>query len=62
MIPKHRKIWTEFREKKSQKITHKEFQMVCDLHSKYYNHRYYEPCTCNPKTIQRWIKDLNDVF
>lgn len=43
-------------------ITPQEFQLVCDLHAKYYEHNFYKPCTCNPKTINRWIKDLNIIY
>ena len=39
-----------------------EFTLVCKLHAKYYKHSYYKPCTCNPKTVNRWIKDLNLIW
>lgn len=57
-----KKLWTEFRNNKRSKITRAEFQLLCTLHSKYLNHKYYEPCTCNPKTINKWIKELNEVY
>ena len=47
-----------------QHITNKEFELVCKLHAEYHNggHNYYKPCTCNPKTIKQWIKDLNAIW
>jgi|TARA_R110000803_G_scaffold94285_1_gene161874 hypothetical protein len=56
------KTWEAFRISKSDTILRAEYQMVCLLHSQYYNHAYYEPCTCNPKIINKWIKDLNIVW
>ena len=45
-----------------QHITNKEFELVCQLHAEYHKHNYYKPCTCNPKTIKQWIKDLNVIW
>ena len=54
--------WEAFRQEKKNTITSEEYEMVSRLHSKYFNHRYYKPCTCNPKTIQEWIENLNDLY
>ena len=43
-------------------ITRSELEMVSFFHSKYYKHSYYIPCTCSPKTINRWIKDINILW
>tara|TARA_R100000908_G_scaffold65158_1_gene52337 strand:- start:201 stop:410 length:210 start_codon:yes stop_codon:yes gene_type:complete len=56
------KKWEEFRLSERSTITRAEFKLVCDLHAKYYSHKYYEPCTCSPKTINQWISDLNVVW
>jgi len=56
------KKWEEFRLSKKSTISREEFNMVCKLHATYYNHKYYEPCTCNPKLINKWIKELNIVW
>jgi len=56
------KQWDKFRRSKRDTLTGAEFKMVSDLHSKYYNHKFYLPCTCNPNTIKRWIKDINLLF
>ena len=56
------KDWEQFRLSKKSTISREEFEMVCQLHATYYNHKYYEPCTCNPKLINKWIKELNVVW
>lgn len=54
--------WEKFRAELSNKITQEQFELICELHAKYYHHRYYKPCTCNPKTIKIWISQLNDIY
>ena len=54
--------WTNFRSVKKGKITNTEFKLICELHSKYFNHKYYEPCTCRPKEGNGWIADLNKLY
>lgn len=54
--------WYNFTNSLSNKITQQQFELICKLHAKYYNHRYYKPCTCNPKTIKIWIAQLNDIY
>lgn len=54
--------WAKFRSSKKSTISHKEFTMVCELHSKYFKHKFYKPCTCNPKTIKQWIAQINDLY
>jgi len=56
------KDWEQFRLGSKQNISNKEFELVCQLHAKYHKHKYYKPCTCNPKTINKWIKDLNVIW
>tara|TARA_R110000868_G_scaffold303369_3_gene563865 strand:- start:1694 stop:1915 length:222 start_codon:yes stop_codon:yes gene_type:complete len=57
------KDWQQFRMgAKHDIITPTEFTLVCDLHSKYYKHRFYKPCTCDPRTVNKWIKDLNIIW
>lgn len=59
---KDKKDWELFRSQNRTKITRDEFAMICELHAKYYNHPYHQPCTCNPNTIKTWIRQLNDVY
>tara|TARA_R100001369_G_scaffold30560_2_gene54375 strand:+ start:2176 stop:2397 length:222 start_codon:yes stop_codon:yes gene_type:complete len=56
------KDWKAFRVSKKATISREEFTMVCELHSKYYNHKLHKPCTCSPTIIKRWIKELNLVW
>jgi hypothetical protein len=51
--------WTEVRARIIGKITHPDFQILCQLHSKYFNHRYKEPCKCNKQNIRNWISDVD---
>ena len=46
------KNWEHFRNVKK----------VCQLHAKYYNHKFHKPCTCNPRAIKSWIKELNIIW
>ena len=56
------KKWEIFRNSSKSTISGQEFDMVCQLHSRYKNHTLYKPCTCNPSEIKKWIKDLNVVW
>ena len=57
-----RKKWTEFRKNKSNTIQGSEVTLISELHAKYFNHKYYRLCTCNPKKAQLWISELNDLY
>ncbi len=54
--------WTKFRNSKRGTLSRKEYEMVCDLHARYKDHNYFEPCTCKPKEIKKWIEDLNTIY
>ena len=54
--------WSKFRENKKDTLEGNEFELICQLHAKYYNHKYHKPCTCNPKKIKLWIKQLNIIW
>lgn len=56
------KDWEKFRLSEKTTISREEFKMVCKFHATYYNHKYFEPCTCNPKLINKWIKELNIIW
>ena len=57
------KDWEQFRLGENKDvISPAEFELVCNLHAKHYGHTYYKPCTCSPKTINKWIQDLNLVW
>jgi len=56
--------WENFRMGTKSHLEPGEFELVCKLHAEYHNggHNYYKPCTCNPRTIKQWIKDLNVIW
>jgi hypothetical protein len=54
--------WKAFRMGTKSHLSRTEFEMVSKLHSKYYKHSFYLPCTCSPKTIKQWIIDLNKIW
>ena len=54
--------WENFRLGTKSYLDPAEFELVCKLHAEYYKHNYYKPCTCNPRTIKQWIKDLNVIW
>ena len=41
--------WSDFRSEPKSTLQPNEFELICKLHSIYYNHKYHKPCTCNPK-------------
>ena len=55
-------MWGKFREDPKNTLQPEDFELICKLHAKYFNHRYYKPCTCNPKEIKRWISQLNEYY
>tara|TARA_R110002124_G_scaffold60702_1_gene166410 strand:- start:420 stop:635 length:216 start_codon:yes stop_codon:yes gene_type:complete len=57
-----RKDWETFRASKKTSLSGEEFEMVCELHSKYYKHKFHKPCTCSPKITNKWIKELNIIW
>ena len=54
--------WENFRAHPSNTINKIQFELICQLHAKYYKHSFYKPCTCSPKTIKTWIAQLNDIY
>jgi hypothetical protein len=54
--------WETFRLGTKSHLDGAEFELVCKLHAEYYKHNYYKPCTCSPRTIKQWIKDLNVIW
>ena len=53
--------WQEFRDGKSNVMTAEEQELLARLHSIYYNHSYYIPCSCSPKTYNTWIDHINTI-
>ena len=57
-----RSKWKKFRMGKKSVISRPEFELGCQLHAKYYEHKLHYPCTCNPKEINKYIQDLNKIW
>ncbi len=62
MTKLHYERWTEFLQNDSNQINAKEQELLARLHSIYYKHSYYLPCTCSPKTWNRWIEQVNMIY
>ena len=56
------KYWTKFRSSIKDTINKAELNKISQIHSRIFNHKFYVPCTCNPKTIQKWITDINEIY
>lgn len=54
-----KKLWLEVKSRISTKMSNKDYKTMCKLHSKYFNHKYSEPCTCNKKILRMWIEQLD---
>ena len=39
-----------------------ELKPIFELHAEIYNHKYYEPCTCNGREIKSWIHQLKTLY
>ena len=44
--------WKQFKAEVKDKLSKEQYKLLCTLHAKYYNHKYHEPCSCNPKTSE----------
>ena len=57
-----KKDWEIFQANPSDKLSVEEVKLIAQLHAKYFKHQYHVPCSCNPKTIIKWIDELNKVY
>jgi len=62
MVKKDKLDWYKFLSEVKRSLNKEQFNLVCVLHAKYFKHRFYKPCTCNPRTIKKWIKDITDLY
>ncbi len=44
------------------RIDDAELKTIARLHSELFNHKYYEPCRCEPKSWKKLIVDINKVY
>lgn len=58
------KNWKKFKKNYDGiRLNNTDFELLCRLHSAYFNHSYYKPCSCNGgKVIKGWAKDLDQLF
>jgi hypothetical protein len=54
--------WANFRENLKNTLSNDEYINICDMHAYYFNHAVTRPCKCNPKIIQSYIDELNELF
>jgi hypothetical protein len=54
--------WNNFRDNLRNTVSNDEYRKISELHAKYFNHQVNYPCKCNPKVIQSYIDDLNELF
>ena len=62
MVELDKKDWYRFRAEVKQSLNQAQFKLLCELHSKYFNHKFFKPCSCNPKVIKEWIEDINKLY
>ncbi len=53
-------IWQGVKHRTTSVMSNEDFKIMCKLHSKYFNHKYSEPCTCNKRRLRQWIEELNN--
>jgi len=53
-------IWNGVKERITTKMSNEDFKTMCRLHSKYFNHKYQEICTCNKNRLRQWIQELSN--
>ena len=54
------KLWQEVYSRITTRISNADFLILCELHAKYFNHKYIKICTCSKAKIRQWIDDLNN--
>lgn len=54
--------WIDFKANVTTKLTKDQYRLLCTLHARYFNHKYHEPCSCKPKILVMWIKDIDNIY
>jgi len=54
--------WKQFKVEVKDKLSQDQYKLLCELHAKYYKHKYSEPCSCNPKRLIQWIADIDKIY
>ena len=53
-------LWQDVRSRITTKMSNADFLILCELHAKYFNHKYIKICTCSKDKIRQWIDELNN--
>lgn len=57
------KIWGDFKENRTLRVSNEERKMICKLYSKTFSKPYYEPCiNCNQRPLLIMIEHLDKVY
>tara|TARA_R100001463_G_scaffold73845_1_gene127725 strand:- start:1337 stop:1567 length:231 start_codon:yes stop_codon:yes gene_type:complete len=68
MVKEDLKRWQDFQqngypfEKLKRKDEERYVKLICELHARYFNHKYKEPCTCNGSIYRRWVEEINNLI
>ena len=54
--------WKQFKAEVKDKLNKEQYKLLMQLHSKYYNHKYVELCSCNPARLVQWIADIDKIY
>lgn len=54
--------WQVFLATLGNKLSKEQFKFVCELHAELYAHPYHEPCTCSPKRIKEWMRQITRIY
>ena len=61
MVKEDLKKWKEFQQRKKQNVVERDgIELICRLHAEIFEHKYYEPCTCNGEKYTECIIDINN--
>jgi hypothetical protein len=62
MKKKDKLWWGVFRENLRSTVANDEYRTISEMHAFYFEHAINYPCKCNPKVIQSYIDDLNELY
>lgn len=54
--------WKQFKAEVKDKLNKEQYKLLMQLHSKYYNHKYVDLCSCNPARLVQWIADIDKIY
>jgi len=54
--------WAKFREETKPYLHNSEYQMICQIHARLFEHEVHYPCKCNPSVVQLYINEINEEY